>query len=351
MSVGDSMIDLKSHTQLNYFNLSSLANATYEDNLIRGQAKRTAEQYNWIISRFLTVCGASLPATLSLNSTYQDFKPLLIDYLVDCREVRNLKQQSIAFNFNALNSLFSYLVDEGITAINPVPTFRQRYLKTYKMPEHAPKQLLTTKDTEDLINAAETTFLKSLILLLATSGIRAHELLELDVKDFDPVSGLITLKNTAKRTNHTLPLSKQTVDHITAYLGERPDKGLNPEAPLFTNRIGQRFNRHTLNRHLQRVGELVGLHNPDPNAPSYERLTAHTFRHYITKTLRDNGMNISYVAEIRGDKRHKHAIQEWYYGISIYELKREFDIYCPIFRIPDPIQNTQNQERQRVAAF
>ncbi|WP_316558719.1 tyrosine-type recombinase/integrase [Methanimicrococcus stummii] len=343
------MIDLNNQTQFNYlrFDFNNLPNAVYDDGLIRGVAPNTARQYRATTKYY---CDIIDPTLFNHDSKYLDFKPSLIDYLNFCRD-SGFSFPTIKTHFNALNNTFLYLIDNGIISFNPIPQFRKRYIRIFKNPPCAPKQDLGVEDVELLIKTVPKLNFKdeiniekyiSIILTFSLTGLRINELIPLNLYNYDHTNGFIHLgepnKIQGKRTNTIIPVSRQIVDAINAYLFLREQRGeiLTSNSPLFLNELGTgRLTDKTLQLQIQKIGTLCGLHNPSPDAQSYEKVTAHTFRHFFTKTMRELGMPIAYIAEMRGDKRSFFAIQDWYYQITYRELKKVYNLYIPILRIPD----------------
>lgn len=88
---------------------------------------------------------------------------------------------------------------------NPVLAVRKRYLKRYKDNDVGQaRKLVSVEDMARLINSTLDIRDKAVIALLAKTGIRRHELVELDASDVDLIGMKIRLKPTAKRTNRTV---------------------------------------------------------------------------------------------------------------------------------------------------
>lgn len=321
------MIDLNQSTNTTYFNLP---NEIYIDSLHRGFTEKTAKLHKLAARRFLELTNIN---EFSEKTTYQDVKPYLLSYLEDCRQ-RDMGHAAIKAHFSGLSNLFIYLLDEGKIRINPVPSFRARYVRVYKATPPAPKQDLSISDVEYLVNACSCPKLRAILLIFSLTGIRVNELITLNLQDFLKNDGfLILCPDKSKRTNNIIPISAQIRDAIEDYLYMRNDEK-RPTDPLFLNEFNTgRIVEKQIRLKIAGLGEITGLHNPAKEAQSFEKLTPHTFRHFFTKMMREQGMGISHVAEMRGDKRSFFAMQDWYYSISYRELKKEYDLYIPIFRL------------------
>lgn len=326
-------------THSNDLNISftsvSLVDAFYADNITH-MTERTAQTQKKIAIDFLKTIDT---ATLNKNADYQTFRPALLSFLEQLKQ-KNLNIRTIKQYFYALNNLFCYFVDIGIIKESPVPYFSKRHLKTYKMPATQPKQILDCQDIETLIKTSVNVFmdfyLAATVITLAVSGLRKKELMTLKIKNYDEKWLFLHLNETAKRTNLIVPITHQAAQLITYTLKLRVVAGekLTNDSHLFICKgTGSRYRSQRINKLFWKLGEACGLHNPAPDAKSYERLCPHAFRYFLTKYFKDMGMSRSHLAELRGDKRKNTESQEWYYDISYVELKREYDKYCPVFKL------------------
>ena len=83
---------------------------------------------------------------------------------------------------------------------------------------------------------------RTLIALLAVTGMRVGEAIGLDGGDFDPVNGLLTIRNGKFGKSRELPLHPSTVAALGTYLGrdDRPHQA--PHSPaLFISTAGTRL--------------------------------------------------------------------------------------------------------------
>ena len=136
---------------------------------------------------------------------------------------RNLKQSSIMKAYNHLSGFYEYLVDEELVTVNPVASFRKRYLQTYKEQiAQDVRQLISIEDASRLVNSTLDSRDKAILILLFKTGMRANELLALDVGDVDILKMEIRLKPTTKRSNRLLFFDEETAAILGAWLRARP---------------------------------------------------------------------------------------------------------------------------------
>jgi len=109
--------------------------------------------------------------------------------------------------------------------------------------------LYSAKDIVALITAAgalrtphRVATYRTLIALLAVTGMRVGEAISLDCGDFDAVNGLLIIRNGKFGKSRALPLHPSTVTAVGKYLGQgdRPCRPLNTPA-LFISTAGTRL--------------------------------------------------------------------------------------------------------------
>ena len=83
---------------------------------------------------------------------------------------------------------------------------------------------------------------RTLIALLAVSGMRVGEAIGLDCGDFDPVNGLLTIRNGKFGKSREVPLHPSTVTALGVYLGRDDRARRSPHSPaLFVSMAGTRL--------------------------------------------------------------------------------------------------------------
>ena len=223
--------------------------------------------------------------------------------------------------FSVLSSFYEYLAFEGKIAANPVIAVRKRYLRRYKdNNDGQARKLISVADMANLFNCILDIRDKAVITLLAKTGIRRHELVELDVSDLDLIEKRIRLKPTAKRTNRTV-FDDECSFILRRWLAIRQDTNKKGSSALFLNAEGERLNRSGVYNLVTEAARRASLHDP-----SSERLedhfTPHCCRHWMCTHLFRAGMRREYIKELRGDSR-KEAF-DLYNHIDLKELKEAY---------------------------
>jgi site-specific recombinase XerD len=129
---------------------------------------------------------------------------------------------------------------------------------------------------------------RAIILTLVDTGMRATELCELTIADFndDLRHALVMGKG---RKERLLPMSARTVQAIWRYVVTRDDD-TEADAPLFATMHGGFMDRHSLRHMLGRVSERAGVPKVHP----------HKFRHTFAINFLRNGGDIYTLQRLLG---------------------------------------------------
>jgi integrase/recombinase XerD len=231
-------------------------------------------------------------------------------------------QKTIENYFSVLSSFYEYLTYEEIVDKNPVLAVRKRYLRRYKDNDDGQaRKLISVGDMGRLINSTLDIRDKAVITLLAKTGIRRHELVELDASDVDLIEMRIRLKPTAKRTNRTVFIDDECSFVLRKWLNIREGMNQNQLPALFLNAEGERLNRSGIYNLVVEAAARVGLHNPESKMLE-DHFGPHCCRHWFCTHLFRNGMRREYIKELRGDSR-KEAF-DLYNHIDMKELKEAY---------------------------
>jgi integrase/recombinase XerD len=283
----------------------------------RGLAKISQVTIKYAVQRYLRWCGFN---NLDAETGHKED---LVAYLSHLRESR-LKQRSIKSDFSYLSVWFSYLVEQGKLASNPIPNISKRYLKGYKA-ETPQRKMLKIEEAARMVQATLDSRDRCVLLLLLKTGIRRHELADLDILDVDLEDQSILLKPTAKRSNRTVYFDSEAKSALQKWLKNRERRQIVDNNALFISYSGKRLSNAAIDRIVLKAGERVGLH--DAKAKKSENFTVHCARHFFTTCLIRSGMPRDFIKELRGDARRE-AI-DIYNHIDKKELKESYLAHIP----------------------
>lgn len=238
-------------------------------------------------------------------------------YLGDLR-TRGLQGSTLKGYFAAISSFYDYMIFENAMSVNPVLSFRRRYLARVK-DQHECRQLISIQDMRALVSAAPGIKERAIILLLAKTGIRRGELLSLCIEDINFRNDTIIIAPKAKRSNRLTFIDEELKETIREYLAWREPKART--SWLWISDRGGRIHKDMPNRMLAGLGAALGLHTKE--GPLIKKLTCHCMRHFFTTHLFRAGMGPEYIKWLRGDSLRKDAWQ-LYNHIDPGRVKEEY---------------------------
>ena len=250
-------------------------------------------------------------------------KRTLKEFLKYLRFERKVKNKTIGNYFSAISSFCDYLVYEEKFDRNSVLPFRKRYIKFPKrMYGESQRKLISVDEMSMLVNAILDPRDKAIVVLLAKTGIRRNELININIDDINWMQQSIKLKDTAKRTNLTVFFDNECSRALRKWIKAREYYDIEDGCKaLFISKKGSRLGRMGVYRVVIRYATKVGLNNPASKRIE-DHFTPHCFRHWFTTHLRRNGMPREYIKELRGDTRDE-AI-DIYHHIDRKELRESY---------------------------
>jgi integrase/recombinase XerD len=240
---------------------------------------------------------------------------------------RGLKQSSIDKAFGAVSNFYEYMAEEGLVASNPVPAFRKRYVRQYKdQIAQDVRQLISIEDAGRLVTSILDSRDKAAVTLLLKTGMRANELLALDVGDVDMRKMEIRLKPTSKRSNRLLFFDAEIEDVLQAWLLARKNRSTHGGLALFPSKTSLRLTITGLEYAVRKHAARGGLH--DPSSTLLEnRFSPHCCRHWFSTWLYRSGMEERYIAWLRGDAPR--GAMGPYIHISPDDVRRSYLAHIP----------------------
>ena len=243
-----------------------------------------------------------------------------LDYLTN---VRRKAFGGLENQFSALSTFYDYLIYEEFTRENPILPFRRRFLRYFKETDdcESPRKLISVEEMSALVNSILNPRDRAIVLLLAKTGIRREELVQIDISDVNWPNQSIMLKPRAKRSNRLIFFDEECNSILKYWVEVREDYAQEGERALFTNDHGNRINADRVYEIVTGNAERLGFHNRKSKNPS-DHFFPHCFRHWFTTHLLRNGMRREYVQELRGDRRRE-AI-DIYHHIDKEALRKEY---------------------------
>jgi len=197
-------------------------------------------------------------------------KDMIITYILDLKE-REYAPSTVARKVAATKSFFHFLVTEGLIEDDPTAT-----LESPKVEKQLPRTISAEEVERLLAEPAKRSTPKALrdkamLELLYATGMRATELVELDIDDVNLPSGSVRVIGKGNK-ERIIPIHDRAVRAIETYLQKGRIRLLKDpgERALFLNPRGERLTRQGLWLIIKDYVERAGL---DP------AITPHTLRH------------------------------------------------------------------------
>lgn len=255
----------------------------------------------------------------------------LTSFLVDC-EARRLAPRTIGYYRENLTGFLAYLDGEGVQAVGDIAPahirahlvgLQRRGLSAYtvhgrarairvwcnflasegeiaespmakvKMPrlENRILPAFTPQDVKELLDACLTGRDKAIVLALLDTGLRASELMALNVGDVDMATGAVMVRLGKGGKDRQVYLGAKSRQTLQRYLRRRIDAAvLTPSSPLWISQRGGRLRVAGLRQLLERLADRSGVEHCHP----------HTFRRTFALWSLRAGMDIYSLQRLMG---------------------------------------------------
>lgn len=282
----------------------------------RGLSQRTAVIYGDAL-RDLSRYSSSIDEQLSWTTLPTD----IVRRWMAAEMERGCKPRTVRQHLAGVRTFYRYLLREGIVEVDPVHTI---------MPPKADKPLpafLKRSEVEQLLDGLtypdtyEGQRNRTIIAILAHTGIRAAELLGLSLRDIDLDEG--TLKVTGKRNKQRIvPFTPSLAAVIRQFLPYRSEhlSGAS-EGIVATADDGHLL--HTRRRTPLRYADLRTIvRNTLANVTTQQKRSPHVLRHTFATLMLDNGGDLEAIQHLLGHE--KIATTEVYTHTTFAELREQY---------------------------
>lgn len=222
---------------------------------------------------------------------------------VDVRAVRRylagLSEQgrapsTVARKLAALRGLFRVQVEVGERVENPA-----ELLSSPKRPQRLPRVLKSSEIAQLLDRIPATTPLqvrdRAMFELAYASGLRAEELITLDVDSIDFDGEAVRVEGKGGRTR-LVPVGEHSLRALERYLARgRPILAVDDDRALFLSKSGRRLNTSDVRRRLRTWSRLAVS-----DAPALAEAHPHALRHSFATHLLEGGADLRSIQELLG---------------------------------------------------
>ena len=239
---------------------------------VEGCSERTIMYYHSTIDKMLNVVNKKI----EFISTDD-----LRKYLADYKDNNNASKTTIDNVRRVLSSFFSWLEDEDYILKNPVRRIRK--IKTKKVV----KEVISDENFEILRDSCSNVRDLAMIELLASTGIRVGELVNLNIDDvlFNERECVVLGKGDSERIVY---FDAKTKIHLLKYLENRTDN--NPALFVSFKKPYKRLGINGVERRIRELG----------NGANIKKVHPHKFRRTMATNAIDKGMPIEHVQKLLG---------------------------------------------------
>lgn len=263
--------------------------STFHNYLLEnGKRERTASAYCADVARYMRWCEAAYRMTFVTSMLNRSD---LHDYQEHCRAVVGVKSSTWNRYIASLTAFAAWLgvdIDGAMTRAGGQMLAPQSLdERSYRRLRLAVREAVRTAKTAAAARLAARN--AAIFTLLADAGLREGELvnLRLDCLLLGERKGRVVIKNAKGNKDRSVPLDKDSVDLLKAWLKARPEGGC---ANLFVGARGDRLGARGIQKLVAGLARDAGI----------EHVTPHQLRHTAGYRWLSKGAPINWVAELMG---------------------------------------------------
>jgi len=232
-------------------------------------------------------------------------------FLAELR-AKNYAKRTVARKLASLRSFFRFLFREGHIKKNPITA-----VLTPKLDKKLPvfldtariDRLLSTPTDKNIAGLRD----RALLETLYSTGIRVSELVGLDLRDIDFISGVIKVSGKGAK-ERIVPIGEPALRAIRKYIDKRAGYKVDDRDAVFLNKSGGRFTDRSVRRVLDKYIKICGI---------IEKISPHSLRHSFATHLLDRGADLRSVQELLGHMNL--STTQIYTHVTMERLKSVYD--------------------------
>ncbi len=249
----------------------------YSPNTLKAYRVDLRDFFSFLVNK----CGFSEKDTIDKVSIYEIRSFIGSMY-------KSYKKTTISRKLSSIRSFFNFLEKKSVIKKNPA--WNISFPKTEK---YLPRRLnvddaLKILDIEE-DDSGDWKLLrdKAILELLYSCGIRASELVSLNIEDIDMHENVIKIRGKGDK-ERIVPMGRYALEAIKKYLSALSNK---KRGALFLNRSGKRISDRSIRRIVKKYAIKKGL--------GWD-ISPHSLRHSFATHLLEGGANIRVVQEMLG---------------------------------------------------
>lgn len=272
----------------------------------RNLSPHTIKSYSKDLEQFVDYVTQSL----RLSDIHQIDKAAMRSYLSSSLGY-GYSRSSVARKLSSVNSFFRFLCARGILKSNPttgLSTPRPKKELPSFLEESQVHELMELPHKNIVLELRDTAILE----LLYSTGIRASELIGLNMEDLDFHSDTIRVTGKGGR-ERLIPFGRPARIALSQYFERRKDLNLHEKA-VFLNRFGGRLSTRGLRRIIKKYLTMVA---------SIRKKSPHVLRHTFATHLLEQGADLRAVQELLGHRSLTST--QIYTHVTVKKLKEIYD--------------------------
>lgn len=205
------------------------------------------------------------------------------------KDEKKYKYWTLKGRIVAIRCYFRYLMETKRYLFNPADA-----LELPKGGKTLPQDIPTADEIKKILDSLETVSMvgkrrKAILELFYSTGIRANELLNLDIYDVDFRKKTILVRNGKGNKDRVVPFGRKAAESLKAYIKDvrEHQAAITGERKLFLSMWGNKL----------KYKELILVMG---GARKGKRLRAHSLRHACALGMLQNGADIRYIQELLG---------------------------------------------------
>lgn len=274
-----------------------------------GRSRRTLNAYSRTLKSFFH---EEFP-----NLAPEDVTPEHIEDYVSTLAARDLSQNTKRRYLESLSSFYGWTMKrprfEDITG-NPAAVVLEEIPQKYReRPDCA-----TWENAKKIVHNVADPRNKAITVILAKTGCRIREALEIEQDDLMLDDGFIRLRERKGGSQTVVPVDEEVKHAIKRYRLVRPE---NDSEYLFLSVRGNRVQSTQVQRAVRDAAVRAGVMD-EGETRFHRKFTPHTFRTVFTTLMRNNEMPDHYLQYIRGDSNSR--TMDIYTRVDRYDAKQSY---------------------------
>ncbi|MEK4284023.1 MULTISPECIES: tyrosine-type recombinase/integrase [Ureibacillus] len=266
------------------YTLDELVQKFIEDCELRNLRSHTIKFYRSELSTFQSLLNEQELELSPSDITGNIIKQNVILYM----KGKGIKPVSINTRLRALRAFFNYLHKQKFIRNNPMSDIqllkdRKHVIETFDIKQIS--QMLKACDVRTFVGFRDYT----IIMLLLETGIRANELIGIQVTDIIWHDKVIRIRNAKGQYERFVPIQKKMIEQLKKYVAIR---GTVDTEYLFITQDETPMSKRQLQNRIAIIGKKANIKNV--------RCSPHTFRHTFAKLSVMNGANAFQLQAILG---------------------------------------------------